>query len=239
MRRGDLLLLPALFVAIATAAQTAPEIIEQHLNAMGGKEKLRTLQSVFMEGTSVLQNGAEITQRIWKVEGKLMRQEVESAMFNMTTVVTEKEGWRKNPRTSQFEPMPADVVALMQGELHCAGPLLDYAQKGYTVALLGKEAVEGVDCWKLQLTLKSGRAINYFIDANNYYIVRSGSMGGWGGQRGGNRDAVTDFADYRKNEDGFVFPYKVTIVGMGGGLFYESIRVNQPVDARAFQPSDL
>lgn len=239
-------LLAALFcMGVTTAmAQTASEIIDQHLNALGGKEKLRTLKSLYMEGTSVLQNGAEITQKIWKVDGKLMRQEIESAMFNMTTVVTDKEGWRKNPRTGQFEAMPAEAFTQMQSELDCAGPLLDYAQKGHQAELLGKEDVDGVPCWKVKLTLKSGREITYFIDATTHYIVRTAGPGGWGGGggggRGGNREAITDFADYRKNEDGFVFPYKVTIVGgMGGSLFYETIRANQPVDAKAYQPKDL
>lgn len=234
----SLLLLASLNASVASA-QAAADIIDQHLQALGGKEKLRTMQSVFMEGTSVMQSGAEISQRIWKVEGKLMRQEVESAMFNMSTVVTDKEGWRKNPRTGQFEAMPAEAVALMQSELECAGPLLDFAQKGHTATLQGKEDVEGVTCWKLKLTLKSGRDIIYYIDAGNHLIVRTSTQGGWGSQRGGNREAVTDFADYRKNEDGFLFPYKVTIVGMGGGLYYESIRVNRPVDAKIFQPIDL
>lgn len=239
MKQVVSLLLLAFLHSSGASAQSAVDIIDQHLQALGGKEKLRTMQSVFMEGTSVMQTGAEITQRIWKVEGKLMRQEVESAMFNMSTVVTEKEGWRKNPRTSQFEAMPAEAVALMQSELDCAGPLLDFAQKGHTATLLGKEEVEGVTCWKLKLTLKSGRDITYFMDASTQLIVRTITQGGWGSQRGGNREAVTDFADYRKNEEGFLFPYKVTPLGMGGGLFYETIRVNQPVDAKIFQPTDL
>ena len=36
------------------------------------------------------------------------------------------------------------------------GPLVDYRRKGHKVELLGKEKVEGVDAYKLKLTLKGG-----------------------------------------------------------------------------------
>ncbi|HMO33637.1 MAG TPA: hypothetical protein PKE07_11640 [Lacibacter sp.] len=233
--------------ASALQAQTADEIIQSHITALGGKEKLLSIQSIYMEGTSVLQNGSEITQKIWKQQGKGMRQEIESAMFNMATVVTDKEGWRKNPRNSgQFEPMPAEAVAAMQSELDCAGPLVDYAAKGHQVTLLGKEDVEGVSCWKLKLTLKQGRDITYFVDAATWLVQRTVTTGGggFGGGRGpaggAPRELVTDYGDYRKNAQGYLFPYKTTIVGMGGGLFYEIIEINPKMEPqKIFKPADL
>lgn len=225
-------------------AQTADEVINKHIEAMGGKAKLNAIQSIYMEGTSVMQNGAEISQKTWKVNGKLMRMEISSAMFNVITLVTNKEGWRQNPRNGgAFEPMTAEMVNNMQTQLDCAGPFVDYAAKGHKAELIGKEDVEGIECWKVKMTFKNGNDASYFFDPSTYYILRMSSKGGgmgFGGGRGGaggaDQERKLDYTDYKKTEDGFIFPFKMTPVGSGGGVFYEKIEVNKPVDPKAFKP---
>ncbi len=233
----------AVFAVMGTKAQTADDIINKYIEAMGGKAKLLSIKSVYMEGTSVMQNGAEITQKIWKVDGKLMRREISSAMFNMVSLVTDKEGWNMNQRTNgNFEPMPAEMLATAQLEMDCAGPLVDYAAKGHKVELLGKEDVDGTECWKLKLTLKTGKDITYYFDPKTYYIFRTVTVGGFGGRgggQGGNMEMKTDYSEYKKTDDGYVFALKVTIVGRGGGLFFEKIEVNKPVDEKVYKPQAL
>jgi len=172
---------------ISANAQTVDDIINKYVDAMGGKDKLASIKSIYMEGTSVMQNGAEITQKMWKVDGKLMRREISSSMFNMISVVTDKEGWNQSQRTNgNFEPMTAEMVTNMQSETDCAGPLFNYAAKGHKAELIGKEDVEGTECWKIKLTLKTGRDITYFINPTTFYIDRMATTGGgFGGGRGG------------------------------------------------------
>lgn len=243
----------ALFISLislmATAqAQTADEVINKYIEAMGGKDKLLSIKSIYMEGTSVMQNGAEISQKTWKVDGKLYRQEINSAMFNFAMVVTDKEGWRQNPRAGgAFEPMTPEAVANMQPQLDCAGSFIDYATKGHKVELIGKEDVEGTQAYKIKITYKNGNDANFFFDASTYYIIRMSSkgggmgMGGGGGRGGANADQerVVEFSDYKKTDDGFVFAYKMTPLGMGGGVYYEKIEVNKPVDPKAYKPEVL
>lgn len=127
----NLLAIIVLLIGIVTVkAQTADEIINKHIEAMGGKEKLNSIKSIYMEGTSVMQNGAEISQKTWKVNAQLLRMEISSAMFNNISVVTDKAGWRQNPRAGgAFEPMTEEMVTNMQPQMDCAGPFVDYAAK--------------------------------------------------------------------------------------------------------------
>jgi len=46
--------------------------------------------------------------------------------------------------------------------------LVDYAAKGTQVELAGMEKVEGRDTYELKLTLKNGRAIHVWIDAETF-----------------------------------------------------------------------
>jgi hypothetical protein len=70
-------------------------------------------------------------------------------------------------------------------------------------------------------------------------VTTGGGFGGrgGGGQGGGApRETKIDYSDYKKTDDGYVFAFKTTVVGMGGGLFFEKIEVNKPVDPKAFKP---
>ena len=230
-----------MLLSVSAFSQTVDEVIDKNTSAMGGKDKLNSLESVYMEAVSVMQNGNEVTSKVWKVKGKLLRREINFGMGSVTMVLTDKEGWSSNPRNGgKFEAMTADAVQMQQNELDLAGPLVDYKAKGHTAELLGKEDVGGTECNKIKLTLKSGRDITYYIDTKNNYIIRMKTKGGGMGQRGGgggNPDAelVIDYSDYRKTPEGYVFPYATTRVGMGAATNIEKIEVNKPVDPKLYK----
>jgi hypothetical protein len=225
------------------SAQSLEEVLEKHINAMGGLDKLKQLKSVYMEGVSVMQNGNEITSKTWKVDKELMRREINFGMGSVVTIVTDKEGWSSNPRNgNKFEPMTQEMVQMQQADMDCAGPLVDYKAKGHTVELLGKEEMEGTECYKLKLTLQNGRDFTYFIDTKENYIIAVRTKGGMGGMRrqgaapGGDNEVTIRYSDYRKTPDGFVFPYAMQIGGMGASTNYELIEVNKPVDKALYKP---
>jgi len=235
-------LMLALFVISASMsmAQTIDDVVNNYVTALGGKEKLAAIQTLYMEAVSVMQNGNEVTSKIWKVNDKLVRREINFGMGSMTSVITDKEGWNSNPRNNnKFEPMTPEAVQMQQPELDCEGPLVDYKAKGHTAELQGTEDVAGASCHKVKLTLKSGREITYYIDSKTNYITRMKTKGGgMGGPRGGNADAelLIDYSDYRKTPDGFVFPFATTRVGGGGATNIEKIEVNKPVDPKLYKP---
>lgn len=243
-------------VAAMATAQTADDVINKYVEAMGGLEKLKSIKSLYMEGVAVMQNGNEINTRVYKVQDKLYRREVEFGMGSMTSIVTDKEGWFSNPRNGgAFEALPAEAVTNQQSELDCAGPLVEYASKGHKAELMGKEDVEGTDCYKIKLTLKSGRDINYFIDSKTFLVkritmkgggmmgMRGGAGGGAGGGGGGGGNAPRgdgemkmDLSDYKKTGDGYMFAHTVSMGGMGGAMTYEKIEVNKPVNPKLYKP---
>ncbi|MFM2362865.1 MAG: hypothetical protein RLZZ316_1767 [Bacteroidota bacterium] len=231
---------------IGLYAQTADDVINNYVTAMGGKEKLLSIKSIYMEGVSVMGNGTEISTKIYKVQDKLMRREISSAMFNMTQIITDKEGWFSNPRNGgAFEALPEDRLKTQQGEMDCAGPLVNYKEKGHTAEYLGKEDVEGTDCHKVKLTQKNGQEATYYFDAKTNLLTRETrkggggmGMGGGGGRRpgGGDGEVKMDYSNYQKTADGYLFAMTVTMGGMGAGMTYEKVEVNKPVDASLYKP---
>ena len=239
------LILPAIMLLISAfvSAQTLDEVIAKHVEALGGAEKVNSLQSLYLEGVAVLQNGNEITSKIYKVKDKLYRREIELGMGSATILVTDKEGWSSNPRSGgNFEAMPKEVYDAQVTEMDLAGPLIDYAAKGHKAELAGKETIDGSEAYKITVTTKGGREVNYFIDGKTYYIVQQtfkggGNHGGGGGQPS-NNEVIIKFSNYQKTPEGYTLPYTVSMGGgMGASLNYEKIEVNKPVDEKLYKPA--
>lgn len=226
-------------------AQTVDEVLAGYEKALGGKEKLQSLKSVYMEGVSIAGNGNEITSKMTKVDQQLMRSEINFGMGSFHVLLTDKGGWVSNPRNGgKFEPMPEDRHKAALGELDLIGPLYNYAAKGHTAQLEGKETINGKETYKIKLTLANGSVITYYLDAATYLVTREirkgGGMFGGGQRRGANADqqpqeVITDYSDYQTTPEGFLFPFTVKRNGMGGETIYEKIEVNKPVDPKLYK----
>ena len=222
-------------------AQSVDDVINNYMNALGGKEKLLSIQSLHTTGIANF-NGNEVTTETWKVQDKLYRSETNFGMGSFAMLVTDEKGWMKSPRGSgNFDPMPEEQVKSMQSMLDCSNPLVNYAVKGHKAELIGKEDVEGTECYKIKLTLKSGSDINYFIDTKTSYLIREtskgggfGGRGGGGGRGQGDQEMKTDYSNYQKTEDGYMFAMTVSR-GMGGAMTFEKIEVNKPVDSKLYK----
>ena len=237
-----------LLVAVQFASgQTVDDVIEKYENARGGKDKLMALKSIYMEGSREMM-GNEIAVKITKEQGKLSRTEFEMGGTNGFMLVTEKEAWSYIPmRSPTPDKMPDEALAAMQTDLDIAGPLVDYIAKGNKVDLIGKDTVEGNTCYKIKLTTKAGKEINYWIDAGTYLISQSSAKGG--GMFGGARkkegaeavEVYTLYKDYKAVE-GILFAHNIETKNpngqgnAGGGTTFDKIEINKPVDAKLYKP---
>jgi len=230
-----------LTTAIFANAQTADEVITKYINAMGGKDKLNSIQSLHFTGISTGQNGNEITTDIWKVNNKLFRRTINFGMGSQTTLITEKGGWQTNFRNGgAFEAMTDQQRNNQLYEIDCAGPLVDYAVKGHKVELAGKETIDGKECYKIKLTTKEGRELNYYFDATTGYINRLSYKGrgrpGAGGAPGEEIEIAVNYTNYDKTPDGYIFPFSQTITGgFANTMTFEKIEINPKIDDKLYK----
>ena len=91
-----LLLALAAITTSALTAQTVDEIINKHIDAIGGKEKLSQVKSLYTENSmDVMGNSAP--QKEYLVEGKGFKSEVEFNGASIIQCYTDKSGWTINP----------------------------------------------------------------------------------------------------------------------------------------------
>ncbi|MBL0356982.1 MAG: hypothetical protein IPP72_08890 [Chitinophagaceae bacterium] len=229
------------------SAQTVDEIIDKYLAARGGKEKLLSIKTIYMEGSREMM-GNEVAVKVTKEQGKLSRTEFEMGGTNGFMLITEKEAWNFFPmRSPTPSKMPDDAVAALQTELDIAGPLVDYVAKGHKAEFIAKETMDDIVCYKIKLTTKSGKVINYWIDISTNLITQSSTKGG--GMFGGGKktegeapaDVITMYKDY-KAVDGIMFAHNIETKnpsGQGrgsGGTTFDKIELNKPVDAKLYKP---
>ena len=220
--------------------QTADDVINKYINARGGIDKIKAIQSIYMEGARQMM-GNEIPVKVTIVNGKLFRTDFEFSGSNYYSIITPTAGWNLTPRSPSVETTPAERLKTMQGQLDIAGALVDYATKGNKIELMPKATLNGNDVNVIKLTQADGKTTTYSFDAKTNLLTETRTMATMMGQGGklAEREVVTDYSDY-KAVDGVLFPHTIANPGtgqMGGSTTFDKIELNKPVDESMYKPS--
>jgi hypothetical protein len=213
----------ALAIVFFAGAQTVDDIINKHIAAMGGKEKMMSLRTVKTTGRT--DNGMAEVFTKKHLAGIRIDRSYEGRKGWM--VVTPAKGLELNFGSNPKE-LPSDVVNLFRTELNLQGPFINYKEKGSKIEMIGKEKVEGADCYKLKVTYKSSTRATYYIDSKTYRLARrffepSGDL---------------TYSNYKQNADGYWFPYTEMATKSRGTRTFTKIETNIVVDNKIFQVDD-
>jgi hypothetical protein len=225
----------ALFCSVAASAQTADEIISKYIQAIGGKDLLTKITSVYTESTLDVM-GMQGAVKSTTLNGKGSRQDIDISGSAMITCYNDKGGWSVNPMAGSTSPeaMPEGQYNSGKDQIVVGAPFINYAEKGYTAELVGNETVGTVNANKVKLTAPDGNISIYLFDPNTFYLIKSVQMTEMQGQI---IDNETTYSDYRQVE-GFTAPYKLDS-NIAGGQFQMSmtiskVELNKPVDETIF-----
>ncbi len=200
------------------SAQTADEVIEKYLAALGGRAALAKLTSRSMVGTMTLSTPAG------EVPGTI---EVLNQQPNKVRTLMNIDVSSIAPAAGQltldqrFDGTSGYVLDSMRGNRDIIGnqlenmknavfpnPFLNYKEHGVTVELGPKEKINGRDAYVLIFKPKSGSIARQFIDAETYLPVRV--MLKVDLPEVGEVEQTSDFSDYRE-VDGVKTPFGVKV----------------------------
>ena len=232
--RTSAIAIVAMLVSVFTFAQTAEEIVAKHIEAVGGTAAWKKVNSLYYEGKMTVQ-GAEVNVTLTVLNGKGSRQNISVMGMTGYQIVTPTAGWNFMPFQGQTtaEAMTADELKQAADDLDVHGKLVDYKSKGHTVEYLGKDDVEGTECFKLKITTKAGNVETIFIDPKSYYVVRSVVKRTANGQES---DVQSDLSNYKKLPEGIVVPFSITLPF--GEMVISKAEVNKQIDESTFKPSN-
>ncbi|HEY4563002.1 MAG TPA: outer membrane lipoprotein-sorting protein [Thermoanaerobaculia bacterium] len=229
-------LLVAGLTGAAVQAQTADEIINKHLQARGGKDKIKAVQSERMTGKLVMGQGMEAPVVMELARPNKMRMEFTLQGMTGIQAYDGKAGWSVMPFMGKTEPeaMSADDIKQAEDQADMDGMLVDYKEKGHQVEYVGKEDVEGTPAHKLKVTKKNGDVVNVYIDADSYMEIK---QAGKVKVRGQEIEGQSTFGDF-KTVDGLIFPFSIEQKAQGapGGMTISisKIEVNPTLEASRF-----
>lgn len=228
--------LVAFTVSHTVHAQTVDEIVNKHITAIGGKDKVSSLKSLYVEADmDIMGTQAPSTTTVLYGKGSISEVNYNGQKI-INCVTADKGGWVINPLMGQVtaEAMPEEQLKVGKGQLLPGGALLDYAARGNKIELAGQEEANGVKAWKLNITSKEGAQSTVFIDPNTYYIVRTVIKINLGGQE---MEQGVNYSDYKKTDYGFVVPWNSVIEypnGMTMNVVTKKIEINKEIDPKIF-----
>ena len=227
----------ALFAVPATA-QTVDDIIAKNIAARGGLEKIRAIKTLRTTGTMTLGPGIEVPVVIEQKRPNMMRMDVTFQGMAIAQAYDGKTGWQINPMQGRKDPEPLPEEALKQMDLQAdvdGSPLVDYKSKGSTAELLGRDKVDGVDTYKIRLTLKTGDGLVIYIGAEQFLEVKIESRMK---TRGTEIESESTVGDY-KDVGGLMIAH-----AMEGGqkgvpqkqkMIIQKVELNVPIDDARFK----
>jgi len=213
------------------------EIIAKNVQARGGLEKLKAVQSIKSTANMSMGQGMEAPGVLIQKRPRLARLDFTIQGLTAVQAYDGKSAWQIMPFMGKKdpEPMSADETKEVEEMADLDGPLVDYKSKGHQVELLGKEKVEGTDAYKIKATLNNGDVQTIYIDSDSFLEIKEETKRT---VRGSEQLIESSIGDY-KDVDGVLFPFAMES-GVKGSqekqkLTITKIELNVPADDSIFK----
>lgn len=236
MRRWGIGFAAGILICAAAVGQTADELVAKNIQARGGLEKIRSVQSMRLTGNMTA--GGETMPSVLELK-RPNKSRWEFSVGGQTAVQAYdgKAGWMVMPFEGRVEPerMSAEDLDDVALQADMDGPLVDYESKGNRIAVVGKESVVERDAWKLEVTLKNGEIRFVYLDAKTYLQFLTVSTKTIDGKKVELESAIGDYRDV----GGLRLPHSFEASAKGmperQSLKFEKIELNVPIDDARFR----
>lgn len=184
----------------ARAGLSATQIADKNVEARGGLQAWRSIQTISLQGkmgaggnqratlslpmtdpkefaSTLPRRRADEVQLPFVMEMKrprMVRVELQFKGQTAVQVYDGAHGWKVRPFLNRFEiePYSEEELRTASNQEELDGPLVDYAVKGSHLELDGSEKIEGHDCYRLRVTEKSGHTFHVWIDSETFLEVK-------------------------------------------------------------------
>lgn len=223
------------------AQDSLEHIYIKHIKALGGFDNLQKIHSV-KKISSTLVNNTKQTSVFYSFDTIYERIEIiNESNKDITIVCGYKDSslvWNKvlgEQAMSTYKATekvtnhtPKSKKSLKNK--HFYNSFIDYQKDNYKCFYLGKEIVNGKQCFKIKVIVENNVEDYYFIDCNNYLLVMEYTVLPYDTYQ------IKKYYDDYRIINGVAFAFKTSNSGIGYNAWiqYEKIETNIPVDPRLF-----
>src|SRR6266436_4643060 len=228
--RFAIILISAALIAPAGFTQeqkppTLDELVAKNIEAKGGADALRALQSLKLTGKLIVNEG-QLQYAYLQTKKRPGEIRSEFTLQGMTAVQAYdgKEGWKVSPFQGRKDPekMSVDESKSLIEDAEIEGPLFDWKAKGSTVDYLGTEDVDGTLAYKLKVVRKNGDVNFVYLDPDHFLEIRTLTQRV---EHGAQTEVETDLGDYEKIAGVFI-PFSIE-AGRRGSPYKQKIIIEK------------
>jgi len=152
----------------------------------------------------------------------------------MITAFDGEKGWTINPWiNSAPQDLTGPELDQAMDQANIDGELHNYAEKGKTAVLVGKEDVDGQSMFNIKLTGKDGNSKNYFIDANDYLVRKVKAKVS---QQGQEFDVEQNMKEYKDFNGIKMIAHIETTSPMGtADIIFKDFKFDENIDDSVFE----
>lgn len=212
------LILFSLLILFLVAVQfsrgmTINRLLSLHHEAVGGAAKIKSWHSLTLHARILVQQQTGVFQAEYD-RGTSVKVHVDFPGTGRATQLI-------NPHHAQtlierdggvsHGELPSEASTFLVDALDCFGTFFLFKRKNASLKYLGRERMEGADCYKIGSVNPSGGISFHYLRCDNYLHICSVKRFE---RNGRSVDEPTVFAEFRPDASGFVLPFRISVGGM-------------------------
>ena len=234
----DVKYLISLFINLAwilpSNAQSAYEIIQQHIEAIGGDQWDSVSTFYILATTNDEQGHITIAKTVVKDSSVRNDITIESVSASRSEkkyylILDGDKGWKHLPRERNYavNTLYKEEVAILWEELDYEDPFLRYLQKERTIDLMKIVYDEDKEYYMFSVTYKSGKQQYCYINTSTLMMDIVQTVG---------REGIVRYNDYKKTPEGLMIAREIN--SEAGTVHITDIRINPIVSRDIFKPNE-
>ena len=197
---------------VATEAHRVSSVIDNVINAYGGKETIEAIQSMHIKGNieAFMLHDSGTYELYFKRERKL-RVETKYGQSSEVRILNGERGYRGTNALPVEEVFGPRYFSMVYHFKHL-DILHDLVKRTYQIQSMGKSRLGGRNVEVFHLNDKDGAIMDISIDLHKFFILK---VTGYFREKDKHIDLSVEFSDFRKVH-GAIFPFRIT--NYAGGL---------------------
>ncbi len=219
---------------------SAQQVVAKNVAARGGLEAWRKVQTMVWLG-HIESAHAVVPSMLFTLSQKRpnkMRFEINAMSEKTLRVFDGTQGWKLHPAHGRpdVQPYTIEEMRFAQAGPGLDGPLIDYADKGSSVSVVGIDEIEKHNAYHLIVRTASGESQHVWVDVKTFLEVRYDRPAG--GPAGASRTVSVVYRNYTTT-DGLTIP-SIIETGAGPGtppdrMVIERVVLNSPLSDQTFR----
>ena len=217
------------------------EIIERNTDAMGGRGAIEAVQSIQID-LHIKDPSFEVDGTYYATRPGKMRIDVSAEGKHVFTEAFDgQNGWQWEGKGEQKPATEKGAAALRHG-VELPGKLFglhELKARGHAMKSIGREQIDGVNYYVLQLILNDGYAVSLYVDTNSWLVTRRRDIRPLHVDVDPTPMTIEQVSSDFRDVNGVKFPFATTEMDLNTGKLLEStvtksVKVNQTLSPTLF-----